>query len=636
MYRISSSGNEVDNLHPKAENHSILREIHSFPVRQNAETAFRADLPYLLHFCIISLSEKKEDAAMPLDIEEQFRLLNTIIEQQKAHIQTQDARIKEQEETISDLRGVVADLRSLKANLEETLEEFRRRFFGTSSEKTGSPDASGQPSEASEPETPKETLVKSHTRSRKKKATRDELYADLPVREVICKATDEQRFCDYCNAEMVSMGLTEVREELRITPAKVERIKYMQEVLICPECRKDGDGTIVKAKTPTALMAHSPASPSAVAYIMYDKIFMNLPYYRQEAGMFQLGLTLPRETMANWCIHCAGDYLYPLYERMHELLLKRDIIHADETTCQVLREKDRPAETTSYMWIYLSGSDGLPKIVLYDYQSSRAGKYPRSFLEGFTGMIQCDGYQGYNKVEDVTLVCCLAHCRRKFYEAIPAERRKKLKLLDIHSEEEIKEPVIPSSTGENAVIPAEIGLAYCNKLFFIERGLKNLPPDKRKARRQEKETAVWSDFWKWLLTVHPIGGSKLEKAVNYAQNHRDTLCNYLLDGRCEISNNAAERRAKSYAIGRKAFLFHTSTAGAGASAVMYSIVETAKANHLNVFQYLYTVLLYMPDYKNEPAGIDMLLPWSDFIKEQCSGLIDIENNTPENRKDLPL
>ena len=134
----------------------------------------------------------------------------------------------------------------------------------------------------------------------------------------------------------------------------------------------------------------------------------------------------------------------------------------------------------------------------------------------------------------------------------------------------------------------------------------------------------------------PSGGSKLEKAANYARNHRDTLCNYLLDGRCEISNNAAERRAKSYAIGRKAFLFHTSVAGAGASAVMYSMVETAKANNLNVFQYLYTVLLYMPDYKNEPAGIEMLLPWSDFIKEHCSGLIDVENITPEKHDALPL
>ena len=115
-----------------------------------------------------------------------------------------------------------------------------------------------------------------------------------------------------------------------------------------------------------------------------------------------------------------------------------------------------------------------------------------------------------------------------------------------------------------------------------------------------------------------------------------TLMNYLLDGRCEISNNRAERKAKSYAIGRKAFLFHTSEAGAGASAVMYSIVETAKANNLNIFQYLYTVLLYMPDYMNSSAGIEQLMPWSDFIKERCTGIIDIEKVRPEERGNLNI
>jgi hypothetical protein len=416
----------------------------------------------------------------------------------------------------------------------------------------------------------------------------------------------------------------------------VERIRYLQEVAICPECKKEGDGTIVKAAVPTALMPHSPASPSAVAYIMFHKTFMGTPYYRQEMAMFQLGLKLPRETMSNWYITCAEEYFYPIYERMHEILLGRDIIHADETTCQVLREQGRSAESTSYMWIYLSGSDGLPQIVLYDYQPGRSGSYPHQFLEGFTGMLQCDGYQGYNKVDDVMLVCCLAHCRRKFYEAVPAERRKKIKLLDIRSDGAIPEPLIPEKDEQQKMIPAEIGLAFCNKLFFIERKLKELSADERKAKRLELEPPVWEGFWNWLDSLNPSGGSKLAKAVTYAHNHKETLCNYLLDGRCEISNNAAERRAKSYAIGRKAFLFHTSEAGAGASAVIYSMVETAKANNLNVFQYLYTVLIYMPDYKNEPAGIEMLLPWSDFMKEHCSGLIDVENITPEKHDPLPI
>ena len=352
--------------------------------------------------------------------------------------------------------------------------------------------------------------------------------------------------------------------------------------------------------------------------------------------MAELGFKLPRETMANWFIYCAEHYFYPIYERMHEYLIKRDLLHADETTCQVLREEGKSAESTSYMWIYLTGSDGLPPIILYDYAQGRAGNYAKDFLEGFAGLLQCDGYQGYNKVADVILVCCLAHCRRKFYEAIPAGRRKSLKLLDINSEEWLDDPDIPELSGLEQMIPAEVGLSYCNKLFYIEKTLKELPADERKAKREELETPVWNGFWKWIVTINPLGGSKLQKAVNYALNHRETLCNYMKDGRCEISNNAAERRAKSYAIGRKAFLFHTSVAGANASAVMYSMIETAKANNLNVFQYLYMVLLYMPDYKNEPEGIEQLLPWSDFIKEHCTGLIDVENITAEKHEPLPI
>lgn len=184
--------------------------------------------------------------------------------------------------------------------------------------------------------------------------------------------------------------------------------------------------------------------------------------------------------------------------------------------------------------------------------------------------------------------------------------------------------------------PAEIGLEYCNKLFFIEKTLKELSTDERQQRILDQEPKIRENFWKWIETVNPACVSKLEKAVNYALNHKVTLMNYLQDGRCEISNNAAERRAKSYAIGRKAFLFHTSENETGASAVMYSIIETAKAYNLNVFQYLYIALLYMPDYKNEPKGIEKLLPWSPFIQKRCTGLIDVENITPENHDPLPL
>lgn len=406
-----------------------------------------------------------------MDPKGQDILFNSEIRQKDLMIQMLSERLDEKDGTITELKETINDLKETIAGLRETLDEFQRKLFGTGSEKTK------QDKETEETVT---TIVKSHKRTtRKAKATREDQYGNLPIHKEVIPLPEEDKYCPYCNSKMEYVTETFVREELRITPAK---------------------------------------------YVAMEKIGLAMPYYRQEFLMNQLGFTLPRETMANWIIYVAENYFYPIYERLHEELLKRDLVHADETTCQVLREKGRTAEQTSYMWLYTTGSDALTPIVLYDYQPSRKGSCAQNFIEGFRGLVQCDGYQGYNK---------------------------------------------------------------------------------------------------------------LGKAVNYAQNHHDTLMNYLLDGRCEISNNRAERKAKSYAIGRKAFLFHTSETGAGASAVMYSIVETAKANNLNIFQYLYTVLLYMPDYMNSSAGIEQLMPWSEFIKEQCSGLIDVESNVPEKRIPLP-
>lgn len=553
---------------------------------------------------------------MPLDTEDTIQLL----------LKTN----KEQEQTIADLRATIKDLHSTIANLNETLDELKRKIFGTSSEKVRSSDTVEEiPAEE------KVTVVKEHTRTRKKKSVRADLYEALPIKEIPCKVPPEERNCPDCGSPMEHLGYKFVREELRITPAKVERVHYMQETLVCPVCRQEDETTIVEAKTPAPLLAHSPASPDMVAMVMYQKSFLHLPFYRQSKDWLEKGVPVPRETAAHWYNHCSLEYLFPVYEAMHRELLAREVLHADEVPCQVLHEEGKSATSKSYMWIYLSGTDGKPPIILYDYRPGRSGDYPIEFLSGFTGMLHCDGYSAYGRINDVVLVCCLAHCRRKFFEAVPKARQKKLKLLDINSEQELTEP--PEGTAkDSSLLPAEKGVAFCNRLFYLERLYKELSREERKQKRQETETAVWNEFWTWLETLDPAGGSKLEKAVNYAFNHKDTLMNYLLDGRCEISNNAAERRAKTYVTGRKNFLFHDTADGATASAIVLSIIETAKANNLNIYQYLYTLLLYMPDYKNEPAGIKQLLPWSDFIKERCTGIIDIETIRPEKRGNLNI
>ena len=455
-----------------------------------------------------------------MDIKGQNILFRSQLEQKDLMIQMLSERLNEKDETIAALNETIKDLKETVAGLQETLDEFQRKLFGTSSEKTKQDDKT---------EEAVTTTVKSHKRTtRKAKATREDQYGNLPVHKVVVPLPEEDRHCPYCNSPMEYVAEAFVREELRITPAKVERIHYYQEKWQCPECRKDGDGTFTESKTPTALIPHSPASPSMVSYVAMEKIGMAMPYYRQEFLMQQLGFTLPRETMANWIIYVAENYFYLIYDRLHEELLKRDLVHADETTCQVLREKGRTAEQISYMWLYTTGNDALTPVVLYDYQPSRKGSCARNFLEGFHGLVQCDGYQGYNKLEDVILVCCLAHARRKFFEAVPAARRKKLRLLDINSDVAIEDTGLPDEEAAEQLFPAEIGLLYCNKLFYLERTLKDLNPEERKQQRAVLEQPVWDQFWNWLDTLHPTGGSKLGKAVTYAQNHHDTLMNYLL------------------------------------------------------------------------------------------------------------
>ena len=533
-----------------------------------------------------------------------------------------EALIQLQKETIESLRQLVdsqrrtieqmtrsheeqtTQLNQTIANLNETVEYLKKKLFASSSEKTKKDAFPGQldlfneaeaAADSSVPEPTLEEAVGSYKRkARKQNATREEILAGLPVVEVPCTVPDEDRNCPYCNTPMEVIGKKVVREELRIIPAKVERIRYVQEVLGCPECKKDGASVIVGAETPSPLLKHSLASPSTVAYVMYQKYVNSVPLYRQEADWKQLGVKLPRATLANWVIKCGIDYMEPVYEQLHQHLLERDIIHADETPCQVLKEEGKTAQSKSYMWLYGSGNDGLPPIRLYDYQPSRGGYHAKKFLKGFSGYLTCDGFNGYNKLKDVIRCGCLAHMRRYWHDALPGKSKKS-----------------PGKT------PAEIGFDYCSQLFELEKEYAALAADTRKARRLETEPAIWEAYWSWLETLNPAGGSRLAKAVTYAKNQKPYMENYLLDGRCSISNNIAENIARPYAVGRKNFLFHDTVKGARASSIIYSLVETAKLNNLNIYAYLETVLLYIPDYKNEPEGIEELMPWSDMIQQRC-------------------
>ena len=508
--------------------------------------------------------------------------------------------MSEKDAYIEHLENTIKDLQNQVSNLTEMILLMRKDKFGSKSEKT--PQVDGQLSlfneaevEASQEEEP---LVerKGQIYNKNRKTTREELLKDLPVEEVPCIVHPDDMICDQCGSALKEIGFVKVRDELEYVPAKVKIIRYMQQACECPHCKHKGIPFIRKAVTPKSVLNHSLASPSSVARVMYHKYVNGIPLYRQEKDWEQTGIGLSRATMANWIIRSSEDHLMPVVEHLRKELMKRDIIHCDETPVQVLKEEGKKPQTKSYMWLYRTGNDGKAPIILYDYQPSRNGDHAATYLKDFQGYVHSDGYSGYNKLTGITRIGCWAHLRRKFVEAIPAK----------------KSPGDPLTS-------AEIGRQYCDKLFAIEDSLKGLPPKERKSKRLELEKPVLEAFWCWLDSVNALKGSALGKAVIYAKNQKPYMENYLLDGRCSLSNNAAENAIRPFTVGRKNWLFADTPKGASASAAVYSLVETAKANGLNVFEYLNYLLLYMPDtpWQQSPELLDDLMPWSPDVQAEC-------------------
>ncbi|MBQ1241562.1 MAG: IS66 family transposase [Lachnospiraceae bacterium] len=508
----------------------------------------------------------------------------------------QDAYIEHLENTIKDLQNQVN-------NLTEMVMLLRKGKFGPSSEKTPK-QVDGQLSLFNEAELEADTAisepikktVKGYVRTNSR-TKREELIKDLPVREILCETDPNELFCGQCMTALRPIGKEVVREELEYIPAKLQVVRYVRMAYECPKCKHSSHPYIIKALTPTSLMNHSLASPSSVANVMYQKYVNSVPLYRQEKDWEQLGISLSRATMANWVIRCSQDYLYPVIEHLRKELLSREVIHCDETPVQVLKEEGKKPQTQSYMWLYRTGNDDKSPVILYDYQPSRNGDHAVTYLKDFKGYVHSDGYSGYNKLSGIIRCGCWAHLRRKFIEAIPSKK-----------------------TGTEPTT-AEIGRDYCNQLFEIESGLKDLSPEERKLKRLELERPVLDAFWCWLEKLNVLKGSALFKAITYAKNQKPYLENYLLDGRCALSNNAAENAIRPFTVGRKNWLFSDTPKGASASAAVYSIVETAKANGLNVFTYLEYLLLYMPDmdWRNHPEDLDALMPWSEAVQAECKG-----------------
>ena len=508
--------------------------------------------------------------------------------------------------TIEELQTKCAlqeqQIAELTAKLNWFEEQFRlsqQRQFGRSSEQT-SPDQvelfNEAEAEAEAKPSAEPTIEEITYHRRKKQGHRQEQLKDLPEEVIEYRLSPEEQVC-ACGGALHEMS-TEVRQELKVIPAQVSVVKHVRYVYACRRCeREDIKTPIITALMPAAVLPGSLVSPSAMAYIMTQKYVEGMPLYRQEQHLARLGVELSRQTLANWMIQGADRWLSLLHARMHKHLLAQDILHADETTLQVLKEPGRSAQSTSYLWLYRTGRAG-PPIILYDYQTTRASKHPRRFLSGFKGYLHVDGYAGYNDLPEVVLVGCWSHARRKFDEALKA---------------------LPSAQCKSPVAAKE-GLEFCNRLFAIERDLREATPEERHAGRQELSRPVVEAFAAWLKYQSPrvLPKSAFGQAIKYCCNQRDRLTAFLEDGRLELDNNRSERSIKPFVIGRKNWLFANTARGASASATIYSIVETAKENGLNPFSYLQYLFERLPnlDIQDEQA-LDELLPWSKTLPPGC-------------------
>ena len=496
-------------------------------------------------------------------------------------------------------------LRKEYARLSENFEKLRKMLFGQSSEKTRFIEDANQLSflsrvfneaEVFAAQAGKEELsdvqVPGHTR--KKKRSREELLASLPVFEVLCDTKEEDRVCGACGSKTRYLGKEHVRDEIEIVPAKMYINRYSRVNYVCDECHKDeNQAHIIKSRVPEPVIKHSLASPSAVAGVIYQKYINSMPLARQETDWSYSGVNIGRATLGNWVLKSSKEHLQPLYSRMKEELLKAKIIAADETDVRVLKEKDRLPSAKSKMWVYRTiGRQHSPPVVIFEYQPGRSGTYAANFLKGFKGKLLTDAYQGYNAVDGVEHCYCWSHARRYWHKALPK-----------------------STEGSNA----KIGLDYCDELFRLERLWADLSPEERFVERNAKAKPVLDGYFAWLESLDYLAGSALGKAAEYSVNHKAGLLGYLADGSIELSTNRLEGNIRKFVIGRNNFVAIDTVAGAKASAICYSLVITARENGLNVYEYLKYLFQELPKRRKlkDPAILENCLPWSGLLPEKC-------------------
>ncbi len=472
---------------------------------------------------------------------------------------------------------------------------LQKNMFGKKSEKTDLPEQLSLFDEVEIEQTPikiEPELEEITYKRKKKKGKREQDLSLFPVERIIYDI--EEKTCNLCNAPLRKVS-ENIRKELIYIPASYKVIEHVQYVYTCDACNEE-KANFVKGKAPIALLPKSFLSASLASTIIYNKFCLSLPLYRQEMDYKRTNLLLTRQTMSNWLVKLYDYYLKDVQAYMHRCLLQMEYIGADETTVQVLREQGIATSTRSYMWAYKSGRSEEKQLVLFHYEPTRGHDCAKKHLEGYHQIVQSDGYQAYDKLEDVTQAGCMAHARRKFIEVLDSAP---------------KGTDITSSFSNKIVI-------LMNQLFHIEKETKDMSYLEITSLRQTKAKPIFDEIMERIHEANQgkIVNKKLQQAITYCVNQESKLRTYLDDGRIELSNNSLERAIRPFTVGRKNWLFSTSPHGARASSCYYSIVESAKLNKLNPQAYLEYILSILPNINlKDEKDLENIMPWSTNLPE---------------------
>lgn len=434
-----------------------------------------------------------------------------------------------------------------------------------------------------------EIEVPAHTRERGKRKPID---ASLPRVRIEHDIAEEEKTC-ACGCRLTRIGEI-TSEQFDLVPARAQVLQHVRFKYACRSC----EGTshegpaVVTAAMPAQPIPKSNASPGLLAHIATAKFADGLPLYRLEGILARDRIAVSRTTQASWMIRL-GELVTPVINLMHETQLSYDVLQMDETSVQVLKEDGRPAAAKSYMWVRRGGSPG-QRIILFDYAPTRAGSVPMRLLDEYKGYLQSDAYSGYNapgRRDGVIHVGCLDHARRKFVEAVKAQ----------HTIAGTERGLAPEA------------LLIIRKLYVIEKLARDagMTPEQRHRLRDEKARPIWDELRTWLEANRNATPpqSLTGKAIGYLADEWQRLIRYLEDGRLEVSNVLCENAIRPFVVGRKAWLFCDTPAGAHASARLYSLVETAKANGLETYAYLKHVFTLLPQ-ATTLEDIESLLPWN--------------------------